>query len=157
MEKFCPNCNKSYGDTDKNFCTSCGEKLEIVVNQVTNTTEVLSKEISVIKNKIVWNIPVGEIAYGISEKEMDTLLNAAGIVVDEGVTAYIYIDGRLASEIHGGTYDFVSSEELQRKLNARFGGMADKLKKVWKVITRFWVGTSAQERIDRQKIGRAHV
>ncbi len=79
---------------------------------------------------------------------MDTLLNARGIVVDEGVTAYIYLDGRLAAEIHGGTYDFVSNEELQRKLNARFGGLSDKLKKVWKVITRFWVGTSVQERIN---------
>lgn len=150
MEKYCPNCNKVYGVTEKNYCTSCGEKLEIVANQETNSAEVLSKEISVIKNKIVWNIPVGEIAYRISEKEMDTLLNAAGIVVDEGVTAYIYLDGRVAAEIHGGTYDFVSKEELQRKLNARFGGLADKLKNVWKVITRFWVGTSSQERIDQQ-------
>lgn len=150
MEKFCPNCNKSYGITDKNFCTLCGEELKIVSSHFQNSTETFSKEISVIKNKIVWNIPVGEIAYRISEKEMDTLLNATGIVVDEGVTAYIFIDGRLASEIHGGTYNFVSSEELQRKLNARFGGMSDKLKKVWKVITRFWIGTSAQERIDRQ-------
>ena len=150
MEKYCPNCNKMYGVTDKNFCTLCGEKLEVVANQKMNSPEDFSKEISVIKNKIVWNIPVGEIAYRISEKEMDTLLNATGIVVDEGVTAYIYIDGRVAAEIHGGTYDFVSNEELQRKLNARFGGMADKLKNVWKVITRFWVGTSAQERIDQQ-------
>lgn len=145
MEKYCPNCKKSYGETEKNFCTLCGKKLENVANQ-----EVFAKEISVIKNKIVWNIPVGEIAYRISEKEMDTLLNAVGIVVDEGVTAYIYIDGRMAAEIHGGTYDFVSNEELQRKLRARFDGMADKLKNVWKVITRFWVGTSAQERIERQ-------
>lgn len=145
MEKYCPNCKKLYGETEKNFCTLCGKKLENVATQ-----EVFAKEISVIKNKIVWNIPVGEIAYRISEKEMDTLLNAAGIVVDEGVTAYIYIDGRMAAEIHGGTYDFVSNEELQRKLRARFSGMADKLKNVWKVITRFWVGTSVQERIDRQ-------
>lgn len=150
MEKYCPNCNKMYGVTDKNFCTLCGEKLEIVANQKMNSPEDFSKEISVIKNKIVWNIPVGEIAYRISEKEMETLLNATGIVVDEGVTAYIYIDGRVAAEIHGGTYDFVSNEELQRKLNARFGGMADKLKNVWKVITRFWVGTSTQERINQQ-------
>lgn len=150
MEKYCPNCNKMYGETDKSFCTSCGEKLKTVANQRTNTTEVLSKEISVIKNKIVWNIPVGEIAYRISEKEMDTLLNATGIVVDEGVTAYIYLDGRIAAEIHGGTYNFVSNEELQRKLRQRMGGVADKLKDAWKVITRFWVGTSVQERIDRQ-------
>ena len=150
MEKYCPNCNKMYGETDKSFCTSCGKKLETVANQRTNTTEVLSKEISVIKNKIVWNIPVGEIAYRISEKEMDTLLNATGIVVDEGVTAYIYLDGRIAAEIHGGTYNFVSNEELQRKLRQRMGGVADKLKDAWKVITRFWVGTSVQERIDRQ-------
>lgn len=143
MEKYCLKCKKSYGATDKNFCTSCGNELITVANQ-------MSKEIAVIKNKIVWNIPVGEIAYRISEKEMDTLLHAAGIVVDEGITAYIYIDGRLAAEISGGTYDFVSEELLQHKLNARLGGIADKLKDAWKVITRFWVGTSAQERIDQQ-------
>lgn len=150
MEKYCPNCNRWYGVTDRIYCGSCGNNLENVLPHQTNPTEVFSKEISVIKNKIVWNIPVGEIAYRISEKEMDTLLNARGIVVDEGVTAYIYLDGRLAAEIHGGTYDFVSNDELQRKLNARFGGLADKLKNVWKVITRFWIGTSAQERIDQR-------
>lgn len=143
MEKYCPKCKKSYSATDKNFCTSCGSELITIANQV-------SKEIAVIKNKIVWNIPIGEIAYRISEKEMVSLLHATGIVVDEGVTAYIYIDGRLAAEINGGTYDFVSEEELQHKLNARLGGIADRLKDAWKVITRFWVGTSVQERIDRQ-------
>lgn len=148
MEKYCPKCNKYYGETDKNFCTIDGTDL------VTKTpSQALSDEISVIKNKIVWNVPTGEVAYRVSEKEMDSLLNVTGIVVDESVTAYIYINGKLASEIHGGNYDFISKEELERKLNARFGGIADKLKNVWKVITRFWVGTSLNEQIQQNHGG----
>ena len=143
MEKYCPKCNANYGETDKNFCPQ--DRTRLVIK---NPEETLSKEISVIKNKIIWNVPVGEIAYRISEAEMDSLLGVSGIVVNEGVTAYIYINGSLAAEIHGGNYDFVSKEELERKLNARFGGIAAKLRNVWKVITRFWVGTSLNEQIN---------
>lgn len=145
MEKYCPKCNTNYGETDKVFCTQDQTKLVIK-----NPEEALSKEISVIKNKIIWNVPIGEIAYRISEAEMDSLLGVSGIVVNEGVTAYIYINGSLAAEIHGGNYDFVDKEELERKLNARFGGMATKLKNAWKVITRFWVGTSLNEQINNE-------
>ncbi|MDM8306586.1 hypothetical protein [Phocaeicola salanitronis] len=146
MIKYCPTCHTNYGETDKNFCTSDGTRL------VAQTpAEAMIEEISVVKNKIIWNIPMGEVAYRIDEKEIETLVNASGIIVDEGVTAYIYIDGKLASEIHGGNYDFVSKEELERKLNARFGGMSDKLKKMWKVITRFWVGTTLNEQFQQHE------
>lgn len=146
MIKYCPKCNTDYGDTDKNFCTADGTEL-----LVRTPMEEMMEEISLVKNKIIWNIPKGEIAYRISEKEMESLENVSGIIVDEGVTAYIFIDGELVSEIHGGTYDFIDKEELQRKLNARFGGMADRLKGVWRLITRFWMGTTLEERIEQSE------
>lgn len=144
MEKYCPKCNTNYGETNRNFCTKDGCEL-----MTKNPADTLSDDISIIKNKIVWNVPMGEIAYRVSEEEMNSLLNVTGIVVDEGITAHIYINGKLASEIHSGNYDFVSKEELNRKLNARFGGMADKLKDLWKVVMRFWVGTSLNEKFQR--------
>lgn len=149
MEKYNLDSNRSNGRMNKKSYTTNQNQYE---SGAKNTAEALSDDISVIKNKIVWNVPMGEIAYRISEKEMDSLLNVTGIVVDEGVTAHIYINGKLASEIHGGNYDFVNKEELSRKLNARFGGFADKMKDLWKVIMRFWVGTSLNERI-QQNIG----
>lgn len=148
MEKYCPKCNTFYGETDSIYCTRDQTKLAIK-----NPLKAISDEISVIRNKIIWNVPVGEIAYRISEQEMDSLLNVSGIVVNEGVTAYIYINGCLAAEVHGGNYDFVSKEKLEHKLNARFGGMAEKLKDLWKVITRFWVGTSLNEQFNNEQEG----
>ena len=105
MSKYCSNCNKTF-DNDKVFCTNCGN--ELVSTNENNTTPNLAEEISVIKNKVIWNVPRGEIAYRISEKEMDSLQNVAGIVVDEGITAHIYVDGKLAAELHGGSYDFIN-------------------------------------------------
>ena len=53
MIKYCPTCHTNYGETDKNFCTSDGTRL------VAQTpAEAMIEEISVVKNKIIWNIIV---------------------------------------------------------------------------------------------------
>ena len=145
MSKYCPNCNKTFED-DKVFCTNCGN--ELVSSNESNTTANLTEEISIIKNKVIWNIPRGEIAYRISEKEMDSLQNVAGIVVDEGITAHIYVDGKLAAELHGGSYDFLSKEELEKKLNARYGGAVGNLSSIGKWLSQLWFGTSLNERME---------
>lgn len=151
MSNYCPNCNKTFSD-DKVFCTNCGKEL-IQANNNTgdNASDRIFEEISVIKNKVIWNVPVGEIAYRISEKEMDSLKNVAGVVVDEGVTALIYIDGKLSAEIHGGNYDFISPEEIEKKLNARYGGAVGKFSSIWKFISQFWFGTSLSERMEKKQ------
>lgn len=151
MSKYCPNCNKTFSD-DKVYCTSCGKELIQSSNNVgDNVSDRIFEEISVIKNKVIWNVPVGEIAYRISEKEMDSLRNVAGVVVDEGVTALIYIDGKLSAEIHGGNYDFISPEEIEKKLNARYGGAVGKFNSIWKFISQFWFGTTLSERMEKKQ------
>ena len=145
MSKYCSNCNKTF-DNDKVFCTNCGN--ELVSTNENNTTPNLTEEISVIKNKVIWNVPRGEIAYRISEKEMDSLQNVAGIVVDEGITAHIYVDGKLAAELHGGSYDFINKEELEKKLNARYGGAVGNLSSIGKWLSQLWFGTSINERME---------
>ena len=145
MSKYCSNCNKTF-DNDKVFCTNCGN--ELVSTNENNTTPNLAEEISVIKNKVIWNVPRGEIAYRISEKEMDSLQNVAGIVVDEGITAHIYVDGKLAAELHGGSYDFINKEELEKKLNARYGGAVGNLSSIGKWLSQLWFGTSLNERME---------
>lgn len=148
MSKYCPNCNKTFDD-DKVFCTNCGN--ELVSTNENNAAPNLAEEISVIKNKVIWNVPRGEIAYRISEKEMNSLQNVAGIVVDEGITAHIYVDGKLAAELHGGSYDFISKEELEKKLNARYGGAVGNLSSIGKWLSQLWFGTSLSERMESNK------
>ena len=151
MSKYCPNCNKTFSD-DKVYCTSCGKELvQLNNNDRDNASDRIFEEISVIKNKVIWNVPVGEIAYRISEKEMDSLRNVAGVVVDEGVTALIYIDGKLSAEIHGGNYDFISPEEIEKKLNARYGGAVGTFNSIWKFISQFWFGTTLSERMEKKQ------
>lgn len=148
MSKYCPNCNKTFND-DKVYCTNCGNELIASKDVENNVSEKLYEEISVIKNKVIWNVPPGEIAYRISEKELDSLKNIAGLVVDEGVTALVYVDGKLAAEIHGGSYDFISPEEIEKKLNARYGGAVGKFNSFCKFLSQIWFGKSVNEKFEK--------
>lgn len=150
MEKHCPNpqCNQYYGETPLNFCTRCGTPLIAIEPTAAQS---LSDEITVIKNKIVWNVPAGEIAYRIGEKEMDSMMQASGIVINEGMKALIYIDGRLVAEIQGGSYDFVDQTELEKLLNTRLGGFAHGLSNAWKIITQFWLGRPARDKFGQTR------
>ncbi len=148
MSKYCPNCNKTFND-DKVYCTNCGNELITSKDFQNNVSEKLYEEISVIKNKVIWNVPPGEIAYRISEKELDSLKNVAGVVVDEGVTALIYVDGKCAAEIHGGNYDFISPEEIEKKLNARYGGAVGVFNSVCKFLSQIWFGKSVNDKFEK--------
>ena len=149
MSKYCPKCHSVYAD-DKNCCPKDGQKLE-----ERSVEEQFRADLSVVRNKICWHMPPGVAAYCIDEADMESLLHVDGIVVNEGTIAYIYINGTLATTISGGVYNFidVNDPEYQRRLTQRFGGVLQQIKGIWKVLTRFWVGTSLQDRIgDRQRI-----
>lgn len=149
MSKYCPKCHSVYAD-DKNCCPKDGQKLE-----ERSVEEQFRADLSVVRNKICWHMPPGVAAYCIDEADLESLLHVDGIVVNEGTTAYVYINGTLATTISGGVYNFIdiNDPEYQKRLTQRFGGVLQQIKGIWKVLTRFWVGTSLQDRIDdRQRI-----
>lgn len=68
--------------------------------------------VSVISGKAVWSLGAGEIARRVTEREMAGLGAVKGVVVQDGVTAAVFSDGKLVQTLDGGIYRF-SDEEVK--------------------------------------------
>lgn len=71
----------------------------------------------VVKNKGVWEIAPSEIARHITEKDFENLADLSGIIVPDGTTAVIFIDGKEVATLSGGVYDFVNEEDVKEVLD----------------------------------------
>lgn len=123
----CPNCQKFVEDTWK-MCPYCRTKLSVVEK----TDEEKTNPLQVYKNKAIWNIVPGEIAYHVRESELENFDQISGIIIEEGVTAYIYVDGTRVAELSSGAYEFTSREEIDKVLNERVGGLVNS--SAWKWV-----------------------
>lgn len=68
--------------------------------------------ISIISGKAVWSLGPGQIARRITEREMADCGAVKGVVVQDGVTAAVFSDGKLVQALDGGIYRF--SNEIVR-------------------------------------------
>lgn len=68
--------------------------------------------ISIISGKAVWSLGPGQIARRITEREMADCGAVKGVVVQDGVTAAVFSDGKLVQTLDGGIYRF--SNEIVR-------------------------------------------
>lgn len=60
---------------------------------------------------ITWTIAQGQFARNVSAQEVTNMSDADGVYVQEGVTAVIFVDGVIVSELEGGgLYKFASSQ-----------------------------------------------
>ncbi len=60
---------------------------------------------------ITWTIAQGQFARNVSAQEVTNMSDADGVYVQEGVTAIIFVDGVIVSELEGGgLYKFASSQ-----------------------------------------------
>ena len=69
--------------------------------------------LSIISGKAVWSLGPGQIARRISEREMADCGAVKGVVVQDGVTAAVFSDGKLVQTLDGGIYRF-SDETITR-------------------------------------------
>ncbi|MCM1522059.1 MAG: hypothetical protein NC039_05335 [Muribaculaceae bacterium] len=69
------------------------------------------------KNKAQWLIQPDVIAQRISGSDFENLSNVTGITIQQGVTAYIFVDGTQVAQLSGGTYNFISQSEVDNLLN----------------------------------------
>lgn len=129
----CHNCNTEITDEKMNFCPVCRTKLlkdnpMPIDNNVPNNTP-----LAVTRNKAIWRNEKSEIARRIDETEFETLDHVAGLIVHDGTTAIVYVDGNRVCRLNGGVYDFVSKEEIEASLeqrvvdNSSLYGIASKL------------------------------
>lgn len=68
--------------------------------------------VSIISGKAVWSLGPGQIARRVTEREMADCGAVKGVVVQDGVTAAVFSDGKLVQTLDGGIYRF--SDEIVR-------------------------------------------
>lgn len=71
------------------------------------------------RNYITWTVAKGQFARNITAREFSGIADVDGVYVDEGVTAIIFVDGQLVSELNGGLYTFVT-DKLQEDAASQY-------------------------------------
>lgn len=134
----CPKCGSEILDNYL-FCTECGTNLKQRNSLVSETDNV--------KNKVLWKVQPGEIARKISELDFVNLNTVSGIVVQPGVTAIIYIDGKEVSRIDSGIYNFVDDKDIRAEMDKRveFSGVTGLVSKTWKSLVKALTGKKVNQ------------
>ena len=145
-----PTCPKCAGALKPNakFCTACGEKISENVASHPSGGETAPGKLSMVKQKLTWNIQPGEIARRVNETEFIQYESATGIIINEGTTAYIRANGKLLAEIHGGSYDFIDSQKIESLLEKRTGGLSEVFKKGGRFLINLILGKKVKDKID---------
>ena len=136
----CPKCRKFVEDTWK-MCPYCRTQL----SPVQKSEEEQNNPLQVYKNKAIWRIVPGEVARHIRESELDNFDQITGIIIEEGVSAFIYVDGTRVVELGSGAYEFTSKEEIDKILNERVGGL--KNSKVWQWVVGLIKGKKVSDKV----------
>ncbi|MBQ7609927.1 MAG: zinc-ribbon domain-containing protein [Bacteroidales bacterium] len=134
----CPKCGAMVPDNYR-FCTECGSPLNQSVSPVPQTETV--------KNKALWEVQPGVIAHKISEVDFVNLNTVSGIVVQPGVTAIIYIDGKEVAQIYSGIYNFVEDKDIKAEMDKKveFSGATGFISKVWKSLVKALTGKKVNQ------------
>lgn len=88
-------------------CPKCGAS---VIEQAVTPID----GVDVVSRKTVWSIAPGQLARRISEKELADCSAVNGVVIQDGVTAAIFVDGQLANVMDGGLYQFNPEKVIER-------------------------------------------
>lgn len=142
----CPNCN-TVVEEKYNFCPKCRTKLKDNAT-ITKTKIEEHSPFTIVKNKAIWRIEKGEVARHIDEAEFINFEHVSGLIINEGVSAVICVNGKKVKELNGGIYDFVSPTEIEYILNQRVQNeksVCGFSKLAWRSIVRAWCGKKVGE------------
>lgn len=133
------------------FCTTCGAPAAAAPESAPAPEAQAAEggELAAVKQKIFWNIQKGEVACRVNESEFVSYDSAQGLIVNDGTTAYIKANGKVLAEIHGGIYDFVDSDELERILESRRGGAAGALAGGGRFLINALLGRRVKDKFDK--------
>lgn len=125
---ICPHCK--FTVKSEKFCTYCGKPLDApLVNSQ--------------KNKGSWVIAPGEVIRHISESDFANIAHLSGIIIQPGVSALIFSDGKEIAQIGSGQYDFISDQEIDNLANTRSTGWSSLRGigiNIWRAATRIVMG-----------------
>ncbi len=110
------------------------------------------KNIEVTKNHAQWVVEPGVIAKRVSPSDFLNLDNVKGIVIQNGVTACIYIDGSLVARLNGGKYDFISQQEIDELLDSKATpGLWGWIKGMGKALIKSITGKKVRDNVEKGK------
>lgn len=136
---YCTKCGNELKEGAK-FCVYCGEKLapapqpeietpaptvEAVEEVVDEKLDIQEGDLQSVNRRVYWDIQAGQIARVVKSSDFAKFKNIKGIVISEGTTAYVRVNGKTVMSLEGGIYDF-----KQSKPNPKESGLAH----AWSVI-----------------------
>lgn len=179
----CPKCGSEVKPNYK-FCSKCGQPMSDTNNVSLKSVNVGNEEASkarrppkeepeapalqpnvtdnldVVRGKAVWSIGPGQLARRVSETEFAQLDNLKGVVIQEGVTAVITVDGQMMGMLSGGYYEF-ASKTVKEKAEAKADkeeqedketeGILQKVGNVGRRVWRFLTGQRGKEKAEERK------
>ena len=116
--KKCPNCGKELKDEAK-FCSGCGYKFPVAQNadQANGASASAASKADIEKQAsfIQWNILPGQLGLKIDAREIASYGRVKGLVIQEGVKALFFINGKIAAQLDAGKYEFKSFPDVSFK------------------------------------------
>ena len=88
-------------------CPHCGESL---IKEDNNTNLPDANDFSIVKGRAIWNVQKGEIAHLIKETELINTDSLKGVIVQEGCSAIVFMNGIITSIMQAGIYSFPTKE-----------------------------------------------
>lgn len=70
--------------------------------------------IEIVRGRAIWNIQPGEVARRIKESELEEIEKLKGIIVQEGCSALIFVNGEFVTSLSSGAYLFFKSEQEEQ-------------------------------------------
>ena len=102
----CPKCG--YPVLPKfTKCPHCGESL---IKEDNNTNLPDANDFSIVKGRAIWNVQKGEIAHLIKETELINTDGLKGVIIQEGCSAIVFMNGIITSIMQAGIYSFPTKE-----------------------------------------------
>lgn len=102
----CPKCG--YPVLPKfTKCPHCGESL---IKEDNNTNLHDTNDFSIVNGRAIWNVQKGEIAHLIKETELINTDGLKGVIVQEGCTAIVFMNGTITSIMQADVYTFSENE-----------------------------------------------
>lgn len=71
--------------------------------------------IDVVRGRAIWNIQPGQIARRVTESEFNEIEGLKGVIIQEGCSAIVYVDGELVGMLSGGAYTFPVKSAEEKK------------------------------------------
>ena len=68
-----------------------------------------------VRGRAIWSIQPGQIARRVTEAEFNEVEGLKGVIIQEGCSALVYVDGELVSSLSGGAYTFPVKSATEKK------------------------------------------